>query len=423
MTRRNDRRLTAGLVAATTVLGLLVAAPAARAVGSPTTLDVWPHCAPERTAVDVEAFANDVYADDVTFLLDDAEVGSGHNDDGNVEATLQIPARASGTYTVEMRSADDDDPIASATFRVPCFSVTATPDRVALRGGRLTLRLTADGYDYPRNYDYPTYPVVFRLDGAIVATADQDDDGHVSTIVDLPAVPDCSSHPVVADFQQPPVGEVRGVTESRTTLVVTCPNLTPEPATVAKAALPTGIQVSGDGWDAGRDVELSVDGAVLATASTGKDGRFTTTLPLSARPCGTVSIEGVEVPLKAGAAAPPPVPRATTTVEVTCSRARTLVADPIVASGGVSRATGHGFTPGATVHFTWLLPEGTSAPGALETVAAADGTVTASCLVLPHARLGVRTLRADETGGGATAPVLVVTGPMEPGRNRLLGRR
>jgi hypothetical protein len=103
--------------------------------------------------------------------------------------------------------------------------------------------------------------------------------------------------------------------------------------------------------------------------------------------------------------------------------APTLVADPIVSSGGVARVSGQGFTPGATVRLTWVLPDGSTAPGGLTTVVAADGSITTSCLVLTHARLGPRTLRAEQGKLAASAPVLVVNGPMEPGRNRLLGRR
>jgi hypothetical protein len=203
---------------------------------------------------------------------------------------------------------------------------------------------------------------------------------------------------------------------------------------VPESALPTGIQITGNGWDPGIGVALSIDGASVATATTDKTGQFTTTVPLAARPCGTVAIVGVELQ-PAGAAAALPRPTATTTVEVTCTTvtptdptdptdpAPTLVADPIVSSGGVARVSGQGFTPGATVRLTWVLPDGSTAPGGLTTVVAADGSITTSCLVLTHARLGPRTLRAEQGNLAASAPVLVVNGPMEPGRNRLLGRR
>jgi hypothetical protein len=441
MNVRHHRRLTVWLAAASTAFGLLVAAPAAQAVSvDPPSLKVWPHCAPEGVAVDVAAQANDLPADVVTFFLGDTQVGDETEvDDGEADATLHIPALAAGNYTIEVRPNGEGptDPYATASFQVPCVAVSATPNPVAFRSGPLTLQLTADGYDYPPNYDYETFPVVFALDGQNIATADQDKAGHVSKTVTLTAVPDCGSHQVTADFEQPrkPYNDFEPtVTASQTTLVVTCPTLTPDPPTVAQSALPTGVQVSGNGWDPGAGVTLSIDGASVATATANKSGQFTTTVPLGVRPCGTVAIIGVELP-PAGAGATLPQPTATTTVEVTCTTvtttdptdptqpAPTLTASPIVSSGGVSLASGHGFTPGSTVRLTWVLPDGSTAPGGLETVVAADGSITASCLVLTHARLGPRTLRAEQGSLAASAPVLVVNGPMEPGRDRLLGRR
>ena len=130
----------------------------------------------------------------------------------------------------------------------------------------------------------------------------------------LPAVPDCGSHEISSQQAHAPEDFD---TTARTTLVVTCPTLTPTPSSVPQASLPSSVQVTGAGWDLGSDVALSIDGVVVATATTDKAGHFTTTVPLGARPCGTVAVLGVEL-LRPVAAAAVPAPRAATSVEVTC---------------------------------------------------------------------------------------------------------
>ena len=120
-------------------------------------------------------------------------------------------------------------------------------------------------------------------------------------------------------------------------------------------------------------------------------------------------------------------PTPTPTPETTDAPTPTLIVDPLVMSGGVGMARGDGFEPGGTVTLTWALPNGTRAPGASSAVADAQGRFVAQCLVLPRAMLGPRSLQAVQTAPGgplaAAATTLVVAGPMEPGRNRLLGRR
>jgi hypothetical protein len=444
MNVRHHRRLTAWLAAAATAFGLLVAAPAAQAVssGPDTTLALTPRCDGSHQ---VEAVVHDADPNvPVVFGVYNGdgydEVHQAASDPASGHWILDIPETEQGpgfhTFAVGWLAGPDFSyfsAVAFDTFQLPCSSVAVSPPVLALRGGSLTLGLTADGFGYPSGYDFDTEPVVFTLDGTEIKRADQDEVGHVNTVAELTAVPDCGSHVVTADYAHPPVG-ISGGTAAHTTLVVTCPTLTPNPASVPESALPTGIEITGNGWDPGIGVALSIDGAGVATATTDKTGQFTTTVPLAARPCGTVSIVGVELQ-PAGAAAALPRPTATTTVEVTCTTvtptdptdptepAPTLTADPLVSSGGVSLASGHGFTPGATVRLSWVLPDGSTAPGGLTTVVAADGSITASCLVLTHARLGPRTLRAEQGSLKASAAVLVVNGPMEPGRDRLLGRR
>jgi hypothetical protein len=343
-------------------------------------------------------------------------------------------------HTIEMwltaPGAEFGSVVASEAYQVPCPSVTVAPAQLALHEGPLTLNLTSVGY-------FGRADVVFALDGREIART-RPRLGLASSNAVLPAVPDCGSHEISSQQTHAPEDFD---TTAQTTLVVTCPTITPTPSSVPQASLPSSVAVTGAGWDLGSDVALSIDGAVVATATADDAGQFTATVPLAARPCGTVAVLGVEParPVTAVSAAVVPGPRAATSVEVTCPTitptqppppppppadptpptrpAPTLVADPVVSSGGVALATGHGFTPGATVRLTWVLPDASIAPGGQKALAASDGSITVSCMVLPHARLGPRTLRAVEGGGVASAPVLVVNGPMEPGRDRLLGRR
>jgi hypothetical protein len=466
MSRGHDRR-TVLLAAAATALGLLVAAPAAQAVDGTGTADgvapsptitVSPGCGTgDVGALDV-VMNNVDSADNPTFELDEDEdvvlkqIASGPGG----HRTLAFPTRGNGVHTIDLWLAAPGEEIAqlvaSDTYQVPCPTVAVSPRQRALHEGPQPLRLTAAGYYYDDE------DVVFRLDGVQIAQAAPGVDGQARATTTLPAVPDCGSHVISTDYAQPPHAPAGTVTTAQATLVVTCPTLTPAPSSVPQASLPGTVLVTGAGWDLGSDVALSIDGDVVATATTDRSGQFTTAVPVATRPCGTVAVSGVELAraVIVASAAVLPAPRATTSVEVTCptitptvptppavppvlpappvpapptfpapptTPAPTLMTDPVVPSGGVAVASGHGFTPGATVRLAWVLPDATIAPGGSSTVAAADGTITVPCLVLPHARLGPRTLRAAEPGGAATAPVLVVNGPMEPGRDRLLGRR
>jgi hypothetical protein len=481
MSFRPTRRLTAWLAAVTTALGLLVAAPAAQAVDGGTTggaylvsagppppsLTITPTCGSSSGPVVLDTVARNVGGYfDVSFTLDDSPASLEDDTadaDGLVHTSLTLPAGVTGAHRIEVWAVPSFEGnrsfLASAAYRSPCPGVSVTPDRRALRAGSLTLDLGAVGY-FPTDHDLD---VAFLLDGREIArTRPNPGSGQAFARATLPAMPDCGSHPVTVDYSaalddDPP----RPVQPSRTTLVITCPTITAHPSSVPQASLPGSLQVTGDGWDGNSEVTLTVDGGPSVTATTNSDGGLTAAVPVSAQPCGTVPVVAVEAapatPVGAGPApgaspspspAATPAPRAATSIEVTCPTptptptstptptatptptptptprpAPTLVADPVVSSGGVSLATGHGFTPGATVRLTWVLPDGSTAPGGLTTVAGADGSLTASCLVLPHARLGPRTLRADEAGAAASAPVLVVNGPMEPGRDRLLGRR
>jgi hypothetical protein len=472
MSRRPHRRLTAWLAAAATALGLLVAAPAAQAVdggtggpylasaGPPSpTLSVSPRCTSGLDAVTLDAAADNVPGNNnVGFTLDDADdvflLLTTSDSAGRVRATLPVPAVAAGLHNIRLWSIPSFEgspsQLANTTYQVPCPSVTVAPAHLARGEGPLTLRLTADGYP---NFGDGVH-VVFRLDGQQVADRSPSDPGPTRAVTTLAAVPDCGSHEISTDYAQPPDAPEGIVTKASTTLVVTCPTLTSTPASLPQSSLPSNVQLTGDGWNEGGDVTLSIDGAPVATATTDGAGRFAAAVPLAARPCGSVPIVAVQTPRQVppGAAAAPsvPVPTATTTVQVTClttppadpapptaptppsaptgptpptKPAPTLVADPVVSSGGVAMASGHGFTPGATVRLAWVLPDASIAPGGITTVVAADGSITVSCLVLPHALLGPRSLRAEQDASVASAPVLVVNGPMEPGRDRLLGRR
>jgi hypothetical protein len=249
-----------------------------------------------------------------------------------------------------------------------------------------------------------------------------------------------------------------------------CPTLQADPSEVGVATLPRPVTVTGGGWDSDRPVQLSVDGTPGPEVTPGKDGRFVTDLPLPVRPCGPVGITGLQP-----AASPPPssvvvvLPaggplEATTSVAVVCPPPTTappstpppttvppstppptstappstpptdprspdpaLAVEDVLPSGGVGTARGSGFAPGRTVTLHWEMPDGSPAPGRSSTVADATGRFVVPCLVLPRAVLGIRVLHArqptpDGVRGAATT-TLVVGGPMEPGRDRLLGRR
>jgi hypothetical protein len=356
---------------------------------------------------------------------------------GAVDAAVPLPALPDQLHVIALQQdVSFEGPavwqnVVQRPYQVPCPAVAAIPDRLAQRPGPFQLRLRATGFHFPTD-------VVFRLDGAVVGSR-RPDLGVAVLVLDLPAVPACGSHPV--DVSQPRAPRALLSTAS-SALVVTCPTLQADPSSVPDSSLPAPVTVTGTGWDVKAAVTLTVDGAPGPTTTTDGDGRFSAPVQIPTRPCGgTVPVVATEV---LPGAAPSSRPTASTGVAVTCSPTPTtppptdppveeevpeaqppvLVADPVVASGAAARAFGSGFAPNQAVTLGWLLPDGTTAPGAASVRTDAQGGFTVFVLVLPHARLGPRDLVAEPAAGvPARAAVLVVNGPMEPGGNRLLGRR
>ena len=303
-----------------------------------------------------------------------------------------------------------------------------------------------------------------------VLEGDTDELGELHRTATLPVIPADHFSLLAVQTWQADGSSGAWSTDRARARVQVCPTLLADPSEVDVAALPRPVSVAGGGWDPGRPVQLSVEGAPGPEVTPGKDGRFVTDLQLPVRPCGPVEVTGLQppaAPLLASVAAVPTTSgplEATTSVAVVCPPPPTtpppttpppstpppttpppstpppttpptdpsppdpaLAVDGVLPSGGVGMARGSGFVPGRTVTLRWVLPDGTRAPGGATTVAGATGQFVAPCLVLPRAVLGTRVLHARQaTSGGAlraATTTLVVGGPMEPGRDRLLGRR
>jgi hypothetical protein len=294
------------------------------------------------------------------------------------------------------------------------------------------------------------------------------------TGVTLPASPTAFAlHVELQDFESEVWHEVAARTVGHCAI-------TPDPSSTGVGELPRTVHVTGTGWPRSAEVQLLVDGVPGPSVVAPPAGDIATDVTLPVRPCGPVPIRAavlpptpgpviVSLPTEFAPGVPFRLPRATTTVTVVCpvptptpttptpttptpttptpttptpttptptptptpttpgGPAATLTVDPLLASGGVGTARGTGFVAGRAVTLTWMLPDGSTAPGVAVAVADAAGRFAVQCLVLPRARLGVRTLQAVQTAPSGTtsaaATTLVVNGPMEPGRNRLLGRR
>lgn len=436
------RAATAGLAAVASAVALAVTAPGASAAES---LAVTPRCAGGAATAVALTGAELPPGETLRVTVDDTQIGFVTPDaGGQVSASLPVPALPDQLHVISVaQDVSLEGPavweaVTSAPYQVPCPSVTSVPGQLAQRAGPLRLNLRALGFVVPE------LSVVFRLDGAVVASGLADATGQVRVVADLPAVPACGSHPIEVDQPKAPNALL---TTARAALMVSCPTLQADPPSLPESALPTTVTVTGLGWDPKTEVALTVDGASGPHVITDPAGSFSVPVPVGPRPCGgVVPVIGTELfpGVPAGVAGPPPsvpAPTASTSVAVTCTPTPTptpnatptveppgpeptLGADQVVASGGLVRATGSGFLPGGTVTLSWLMPDATSAPGTTTVVADAKGRFAVPCLVLPHARLGARTLLAEQPGtGSASAPVLVVSGPMEPGRSRLLGRR
>ncbi len=360
---------------------------------------------------------------------------------------------------------------ATTDVQVACPSVRVSPGTLAQRTGPVRLQVGASGF-------YATSgPVTFTLESGLTVSAPVDTTGRAFGEFALPGLPDCGSHVTTAVQAPPPVIGFRrpialgDTLTARTTLVVTCPYLTATPDVVASTELPRLTHVTGSGWDPGTDVALSTDGASGPIARVAADGTIAADVALVPRPCGLLPLRGAELrptvsrltrallnavsdwpvattsvtvtcptpetsatptapappatPATTPVPGPPTAPPGASTAPPTAPAPPTLTVDPVLPSGGVGVAHGAGFRPGQLVTLTWVLPDGSTAPGTTTAVIDSAGHLSASCLVLAHARLGPRRLTAGAVAGHvlAQASTLVVNGPMEPGRSRLLGRR
>ena len=343
------------------------------------------------------------------------------SDDGSFSFSVNPKVLACGQNQVASGSENPNDdepyglnpPTATTSYSITCPNpptAAATPV-IAQAAGTRTVHVTGTGFR-------SGVGVAVRLDG-VGTTVDVTTDGSGNLAADLPVTnPSCTTYPVTL---VPTVG-FSGATSFR----VTCPLLTSSIQAFTEQAVPAVITLTGSGYDAGSDVVVNA----LVTAHTDANGAFTANIAGTQLICGANTVTGVE---KLPGTVPPP--QAATTVNETCRPVNpVLVVKPgVVPDGYVVSATASGYHRLTTIHFTWLMADGTQGLGSAVCVADESGSCTVSVLVLPHDRDGARMLvGTDDSAATAQAPVLVVASTFQPSggsssvatnRSRLLIRR
>lgn len=366
----------------------------------------------------------------VRLIVDGTEVGTVATDAaGAATSAIPLDARSCGSH-VALATEVGPGPAPRATTRVRTIcdsAITVQPSWIAQRSGPLPVTVRGTDFD-------PGMPAIVELDGTpLPVAAVAGGDSTITVEVALPTSTPCGSHVISVRQETGPAATAP--------VEVTCPVLTVQPSTLhagdGAQALPWQVH----GFDPDAIIDLQLDGVSLGSLTVDSHGSGTLTVSPGRLPCGDVTATAVET------TATQAKPTASTTVQVDCAievgdlppgapprtdlptqgpPASLVLSPAVVRDGEPVRAVGSAFTPGATVRLSWLLPDGSSAPGTGTAVVAADGTFTGSCLVFGHATLGTRELVAAEVRRGAlavSASVLIVAGSGQPGRHGLVTRR
>ena len=213
-----------------------------------------------------------------------------------------------------------------------------------------------------------------------------------------------------------------------------CPSIQLAPNTVASAAEPTTVQLTGSGFVDSSPIQILIDGHGVAQGTSNATGAVAMPVTISGLNCTphevTVKMPpaGAVATVANSASAPLtvtgcPTAPSTPTTPGTQPHSPTLTANPdVVEEGQVTHVTGTGFAPNSPVVLSWRPTTGSAGSAATQSgptvTSDASGAIDDYLVVLLDGQLYVPCdLVATQGTASASAPVLVQGGSMEPSTN------
>lgn len=235
----------------------------------------------------------------------------------------------------------------------------------------------------------------------------------------------CGPNTVSVDFtpaymQAPRRGQVskQDSTVYSASLIAQCPSVSLSPSTIALAAQPATVVVTGSLWYPGSQVQISLAGqsyqAITTSADLGSGGGFSQPVTAQGLTCGSYPVTVSQFVSDVAGGRSIFAFSTTTTLNISCNEKLSM--NPgILIPGEATQVTGTGFVPGQPVTLTWRAPGG-GPPLLGEQAVAADtgGGISTYFLVMPNDLPGPRQLVATQGKVSISANALVQGGPMEP---------
>ena len=377
----------------------------------------------ERQHLDLSVIATNLVPRDVVTLsvAGTPDVMARADASGRLEVTVPGIARGCGRRTVLARTTHSGGGVGSwediCRLIAPVLSVSP----------QIVQEDTQSGYDVAGTGFIPGVPYVVEVDGIAqgVASAPSPDKSGDFPVRVEPGPLTCGLH-LVAVSQPDAKNYTQGPASASAPVLVDCPTVTVDPASVARDDQPVTVRVSGRGVDFLRSAQVLLDGRPAGTADVAVDGSVETSLPADGLACGphTVTlVAGWRPATTTGIRSrrtDDVTMVATTLLTITCPGSGVpvvpvLTATPsVVERGRLVEVTGTGFPAGPVA----VVVAGRSCA---VPVASTGGGFTTTCVVHDLGRLVVTAAAAAKAT--ATTDLLAVPGPMEPGRHGFLVRR
>ena len=202
-------------------------------------------------------------SDDFDVFFDNNVAVSDETDsDGSFEVTFPAPAKAAGSYDIEVE--DDENNSDTATFTIGATSVSLIPTT-----GNVGSEVAVGGTGFRASQS-----ISITFDNEQVKTASTDASGQFSTTFTVPVR--------IAGTYEVKITDGTNIVEDDFT-ISTSASISPITSATSPGYVGTEITVSGAGYIAGRTVTITYDGNQVATAPVDANGGFSAafTAPVS----------------------------------------------------------------------------------------------------------------------------------------------
>ena len=237
----------------------------------------------ERQNLDLSVIATNLAPRDVVTLsvAGAPDLTARADSSGRLEVTVPGIVRGCGLRTVLARTTHSGGGVGS--WEDTCRLITP----VLSVSPQIVREDTQSGYDVAGTGFIPGVPYVVEVDGirqGVASAPSPDKSGDFPVRVE-PGRLTCGLH-LVAVSQPEASNFTKGPVSASAPLLVDCPTVTVDPASVARDDQPVTVRVSGRGVDFLRSAQVLLDGRPAATADVALDGSVETSLPAVGLPCG-----------------------------------------------------------------------------------------------------------------------------------------